>query len=289
MTTTTPDHHAPQPAHPVTQALTIPLANQARLRIHPRPPYHAADRRAVVAGSALYVFVGPRTDLPPRTDGQVIVGGYVGKSDALNMRAHDSWTHWVTAQRAFAPTAMALLHTRALFPPDELSVTEARVAQRLATDMGNLALTNTHTSAETAASRLTTTALHDAVALGDTIAGHIWRLALNFHTNPWPAPAPNLREAAIRILQRAARLEHRALDLHELVIRLETNGYPSTGRTRWRSVRRDLAERERRTGAPRALAASHRGRVIFYATTLDWHQAVTGYDHAHPRPEREGR
>lgn len=274
--------------HPGTQHPTHPLAitldGGASLRIHPRPPYAAAYRRAAVAGSALYVFVGPRTDLGPQPADHPIIGGYVGKSDALHVRAHDSWNHWVTAQRAFAPTAMALLHSPTPLPPDSLSVTEARVAQRLATDMGSLALTNTHTSAETAAARLTPTALHDAVTLGDTIAHHIWRITLNFHTNPWPAPAPNLREAAIRVIQRASTLEHRGLDLHELVDRLETNGYPSTGRTRWRSVRRDVAERERKAGAPRALATHHRGRVIFHATTITHGQALAGYDRAHPHP-----
>lgn len=263
----------------------IPLYDGGVLQVVPQPPFQAALRRAAVDGSTLYAFVGPRIDITPTAQGPYF-GGYVGKSEALAGRAGTSWRYWVLAQRAFDPTAMILLHRSERYDPNELSVTEARVIARLATDMGSLALTNTHSSAETAAARLNRSRLTAAVQLGDTIAHLIWKHALGCRTNPWPAPAPNLREAAIRIVQRASGHEHRGIDLMELCARLEANGYPSNGRTRWRSVRRDVADREARTGAPRAHAVPHRGRVIFHATTLAVEEALAGYDAAHPRPTR---
>ena len=280
----------PVPHHPLPTVTPrqVTLGDGSILNFLSNVPFDAALRREAVHGSALYAFVGPRLDLAPAADGPFI-GGYVGKSDALAGRAGISWGYWVHAQRAIAPVGMILLQRSEPYDPDQLSVTEARVIARLATDMGSLALTNTHSSAESAAARLHPRDLAAAVELGDTIAHRIWKHALGHRTNPWPAPAPNLREAAIRIVQRASKLERRGIDLLELCTRLETNGYPSNGRTRWRSVRRDVADREQRTGAPRAHAVGHRDRVIFYATTLTETQALRGYDKAHPRPRSKGR
>lgn len=278
-------HHAAHRPLPDVTARQIPLHDGGVLHFVPQVPFTAALRRAAVDGSTLYAFVGPRIDLAPSAQGPFI-GGYVGKSDALTGRAGTSWRYWVLAQRAIDPHAMILLHRSQPYDPDELSVTEARVIARLATDMGSLSLTNTHSSAETAAARLTPQRLAAAVTLGDTIAQLIWTCALGCWNNPWPAPAPNLREAATRVIQRASKLERRGIDLMELCSRLEANGYPSAGSTRWRSVRRDIADREQRTGSPRAHALAHRGRIIFHASTLPAGVALSGYDAAHPRPAR---
>lgn len=280
-------HQLETMAHPLPHVTPrqIALNDGGVLQVVPQVPFQAALRRAAVDGSTLYAFVGPRIDLAPTAHGPY-VGGYVGKSEALADRAGTSWRYWVLAQRAFDPVAMVLLHRSQRYDPNELSVTEARVIARLASDMGSLALTNTHSSAETAAARLTPPRLTAAVQLGDTIAHLIWQHALGCWTNPWPAPAPNLREAAIRVVQRASNLEQRGIDLTELCARLEANGYPSAGRTRWRSVRRDIADREQRTGAPRAHAVAHRGRIVFHANTLPTAQALAGYDAAHPRFNR---
>lgn len=279
--------HGPEPGnHTPLRSVTprhIQLGDGANLEFIANVPDDAAQRRAAVHGSALYGFVGPRLDLDPPASGGTYIGGYIGKSDALAARADTSWCHWIIAQRAIAPVAMVLLHPPArIYDRDALSVTESRVIARLSTDMGQLCLTNTHTSAETAASRLGDADLTRAVRLGDTIAHHIWGHALAFHANPWPAPAPNMREAAIRVIQRASTQERRGIDLMELCARLEANGYPSAGRTRWRSVRRDVADREQRTRAPRAHATAHRNRVIFWSTPLTKVQALAAYDAAHP-------
>lgn len=296
MPSLTPLGHSPLPT---VAPIHIDLYDGSTLSISHHVPADAAERRAAVHGSTLYAFVGPRLDLPVDSAGvglhhdhasswpaaSEVIGGYVGKTEALTGRADISFTQWVIAVKAFDPTAMALLHRPGVpYDPDVLSVIEARVIGRLATDMGSISLTNTHSSADRAAARLSAADLANAVRLGDTIAHHIWEHALGFWTNPWPAPVPNAREAAVRILQRAAIQERRALDLRELTSRLEVNGYQSKGKTRWRSVRRDIADREAWAGAARAHTQTYRGRVLFWATSLSRAEALAGYDAAHPVP-----
>ncbi|SEQ74850.1 hypothetical protein [Microlunatus flavus] len=266
---------------PPVPTLTLGLAPGIDLEFVSDVPDSAADRRLAVRNSTLYAIIGHRTDtqLP-------FLGGYVGMSQALHStRAGISWTHWVVAQRAIRPTGMALLHCRVPPRSDQLLVLESRVIQRLSTDLGTLALTNTHTAAETAAGRLAKRprALQATLYLADTVAEHLHQAALGGRHNPWPAPAPNAREAAVRIVLRASQLEGRALDTTEVVERLAESGYTTNGSTRWRSVRRDLTRREQDTHSPRIRAVNHRARVVYHAPALGLTEALREYDRVHPR------
>lgn len=271
-----------QPSDPLIPArrTTVPLKGGYRLEVLPDVPTDAAGRRLAVENAVLYGILGVRTDVRVPN----VIGGYIGKSEALtSTRANRSYTQWVLTQKAFTPTGMGLLFTENRNqPPDFLTVVESRVIQRLSSDMGMVALTNTHTSAERAAARLGTADLTAAVDLADEVAYNLWVHVLHCRTNAWPAPASNSREAAVRIVMRASNLERRALDTFEVLKRLNENGYPSNGKTRWRSVLRDLRTRERDSLCPRVFAVNHRGRVLYRYHTLTEGEAIRGYDQAHP-------
>jgi hypothetical protein len=263
------------------------MPDGSRLHLLSQVPVDAADRRLLTRHSVLYGILGVRVDLPEPG----ILGGYVGKTASLHTaRADTSYTHWVIANKAIRPTGMVLLRAPHTYHPDLLSLIESRVLARLSTDLGMLALTNTHTSAETAVRRLAASDLTAGISLADQIAYTIWARVLHHRSNPWPAPAPNAREAANRIVMIASNQDRMPLTLRQIVERLDHSGHPSLGKTRWRSVLRDMCRREQDTGFARVHAFTHRGRILFRYETLTETEAIRNYEHAHqrraPRPRR---
>lgn len=277
-----PQQLVPVPRIPQLAAVpttTQQLAPGLTLEFLTEVPDDAAGRRLAVRASTLYAIVGHRRDTS-----EPYLGGYVGMSQALHSaRADVSWTRWVVAQKAIQPTGMVLLHCEQPLGTDQLLVLESRVIQRLSADLASLALTNTQTSANVAAARLSSLALQATIRLADQIAEEIHRTALFGFQNPFPAPAANAREASVRIVLRASKLELRGLETTEVVERLEAAGHTTTGSTLWRSVRRDLSRREMETRCPRIRSLTHRYRVLYYGPDLSADDAIRGYDRVHPR------
>jgi hypothetical protein len=265
---------------PPVEPARLALSDGADLEIVNEVPADAAGLRMAVRDATLYC-PGGRLDHPAG-----YYSAYVGLSSALhNARAATSFTKWVTAQRRITAVAgLALLRREQPYALDQLRYMEARVMQRLASDLGMIALTNTHTSAQMAASRLTRPQVLEGQTVADEVAIAIWERLFDGRRNPWPAPAPNTREQAVRVVQRIAALEQRAADVRDIVRGLRTIGHHSNARQLDFSVRRDLEQREPSRGRPRIVSVEYRYRRLFHPVTLSRRTALQNYDAAKPRP-----
>jgi hypothetical protein len=240
-------------------------------------PDAPALRRQVVEGSQLYCvtghLAGPATQL----------AGYAGMSAALNTtRAATSYSNWVEAQAALLSPRMALVHRDRQTAPDLLRFIEAKLIQGLGTGPATIVMLNTHTSAQVCANRLTRSDVLSGQAVAGVLVELIWRELFDYRCNPWPVPASNTREQAVRIIQRAGR----AVDTEEIVAELRRIGHPSVGQTLDYSVRRDLRIREPLRGTPRVVSEWRRRGPVFWAIDLPKTKALRGYDAAHPRSRR---
>lgn len=263
---------------PPVHATTIRLHDGSELQVLPTVPASAAERRQAVSNSTLYVIAGRLTSAGWLT-------GYVGLSATLHHgRAAWSYRNWVIAQRKIAPVGMALLRRpRRPYPADQLKLTESLVMRRLSTDLGMLALTNRQTTAQLAAARLTQRQAREAGELADAVATHVWQLILGGRHNPWPAPAPNAREQAVRIVLRAGALEHRPLTAEEVTTRLLALGHHTQANNPVYSTLRDLGQREPLPENNRIQSATYRHRRLFFPIDMSLRQATAGFDRAHPR------
>ena len=275
--------HAPLPRLAVGHGITvtpgtISLGDGSHLEIATNIPEDAAARRLAVQNATLYCPTG-------RLRGTPYLSAYVGLSAALHTdRAATSYTNWVIAQRKITDlTGMALLRRDRPYPHDQLKYVEARVMQNLSNSHGTIALTNRQTSAQIAANRLPRHLVLEGQELADEIAWHIWHRLFNQRTNPWPAPAANTREQAVRIVHRAATEQHRAVDVHDIVTALRAIGHATTARHFDFSVRRDLEQREPSRGRPRIYSTEHHHRRLFWAPTITRRDALDGYNQAKHR------
>ena len=264
---------------PPVQPARVPLPDAAELEIVATVPPDAAGLRMAVRDATLYCPAG-RLDTP-----NGYYSAYVGLSSALhNARAATSYTNWVIAQRRITAVAgLALLRRERPYDHNQLKYMEARVMQLLATNLGMIALTNTHTSAQMAGARLTRTQVIEGQNIADQVALNIWERLFDRRHNPWPAPAPNTREQAVRIVHRIGALERRAADVHDIVRGLHAIGHRSNARQLDFSVRRDLEQREKSRGVPRVVSVEHRYRRLFHPVTLNRREALRNYDAAKPR------
>lgn len=214
------------------------------------------------------------------------LAAYVGLSSALhNVRAARSYTNWVIAQRRLTAVAgLALLRRDKPYDPSQLLFMEASVMRTLSVELGMIALTNSHTTAQMAAARLTAAQVAEGQQVADAVAHHIWDRLFDRRRNPWPSPAANTREQAVRIVHRIGQQQRRAADVDDIVTQLRVIGHQSRANRLDYSVRRDLEQREPLPGRPRILSVEHRYRRLFYPATLPRHEALHHYDAAKPRP-----
>ena len=267
-----------QPLPPVRETRLV-LPDGAHIDIIGRVPADAAGLRMAVRHATLYCHAG-RLEHP-----NGYLSAYVGLSSALHAdRAATSFTNWVIAQRRITAVAgLALLRRDRPYDPDQLHYMEARVMQQLSSDLGMIALTNTHTSAQIAAARLTRDQVLEGQAVADATAQAIWEHLFHQRYNPWPAPAANTREMAVRVVQRIGTTQRRAADVTDIVHGLHAIGHHSTAQRLDYSVRRDLEQREPSRGRPRILSVQHRYRRLFFSATLPRREALANYDRAKPR------
>lgn len=237
-------------------------------------PLNAEQRWRTIISGHLYLIAGWH----PQHN---IRAGYFGQSSAIAPgRTFDSLTHWTIAQRAFIPRLIALLRFQDAPDPDTLRLIESRVIMRLSA--AGLYLTNTHTSAGKAGSRLIRPqrllALHYANALTDALSAHV---LTSTHAHRNIALAPNSREAAVQ----AVLQSDRAIDTREVYAKLTQAGWTTNGRTPEFTLRRDLNIRERETpGTPRVFTTTHRHRRVYWNPAIPKALALQGYDRTHPRP-----
>ena len=268
-----------QPLSPVRDTRMV-LPDGAQIEIIGHVPADAAGLRMAVRHATLYCHAG-RLEHP---DGYL--SAYVGLSSALHAdRAATSFTNWVIAQRRITAVAgLALLRRDRPYDPNELRFIEASVQRQLCSiTRGMIALTNTQTSAQIAAARLTRAQVIEGQAVADATAHAIWEHLFHQRSNPWPAPAPNTREMAVRVVQRIGDTQRRAADVTDIVHGLHAIGHRSTAQRLDYSVRRDLEQREPSRGRPRIHSAQHRYRRLFFPPTLTRREALANYDRAKPR------
>ena len=264
----------PLTATPLIPNRQLHLPDGAVLTITRTVPASAADRRAAVRGSQLYLIAG----WLDRPGGHL--AGYLGKSSVLHgTRAARSYLRWVRDQARIHPFALALVHRETPYLPDALSFTESRCVQLLSAP-GNYAMLNTHSSANIAANRLQRPDIIASQTLADTLITHIERHVYLDQHNPPDVYlyASNMREAAARIVLTSPR----ALDTFEVVQRLNAAGHTSTAQRPDYCTRRDLNQRETSRGTPRIFSTTRRGRRLFWGPHLPKREALALYDQAHP-------
>jgi hypothetical protein len=234
-------------------------------------PVTAGERWRTVLDAHLYLIAGWSPEYALRA-------GYFGQSAAVSPgRAFDSLTQWAHTQQCLDVRRIALVRFSRAVRPALLRLIESRTIMALSAS--NLFLLNTHTSAGTAGSRLGRAARLEATRYANELAKHLLNDVLEGRTNTRPTPAPNTREAAVRIVLRAER----ALDTREVCDRLRGSGWTTQGRTPEFTVRRDLRARERATpGTPRVFTTMHRSRRVYWPPHLSKTAALRGYDAAHP-------
>ena len=263
---------------PPVQDTRVVLPDGAHIEIIGSVPVDAAGLRMAVRDATLYCHAG-RLDHP---DGYL--SAYVGLSCALQSgRAAASFTNWVIAQRRITAVAgLALLRRNRPYDPNQLRYIEASVQRLLSSsnDLGMIALTNTQTAAPAAAARLTRAQVLEGQAVADATAHAIWEHLFDKRCNPWPAPAPNTREMAVRVVQRIGTTQRRAADLADVVHGLRATGHPSTAQRLELSVRRDLGQREPSRGRPRILSIQHRDNRVYFPPGVPRREALANYDRA---------
>lgn len=241
-------------------------------------PMTAGERWRNVLDANLYFIAGYDID-----SGHIV--GYFGQSSALKAgRPYTSMTHWIAQERRFVARRIALV--RFTKPPTsrQLRLIESRVIMALSA--AGIHLYNRHTSAGLAASKLSRSQRVDALRYAEDLFNAIDRFVIEGRRNSSLLPAPNTREAAVRVLLRARR----ALSTNEVCQLLLETGWETTGSTFDRSVRRDLHDRERKTpGTPRVFTMLHRDHRVYWPPTITKAQALAGYDVAHPRPRARTR
>lgn len=261
---------------PAASDEVISLLGGADLRITGAVPDTAAERRAALAGSVLYIITG-WLDRPGS-----YLAGYVGQTlNLTGARPTRSWTQWVRTTARIVPFGLALVVVPEPIDADLLTFIECRVIQQLSAYPRCISLLNRQTSAQVASGRLTRAQVLHGQALADQTVHHVWQRTFRGRRNPWPAPAPNCREACVRIVQRAGR----AVDVFEVAEELLATGHTSTAQQLDFSLRRDLEQRERSRGMPRIVSTWHarrRRRIWWNPETLTKREAVARYDAAHP-------
>lgn len=234
-------------------------------------PEAPALRRQIVEGSQLYCVAGQLAEPAAH------LAAYAGMSGALKTtRAATSYGNWVEAQAALHSPRLAMVHRDRLTAPDQLRFIEARLIQGLGTGPGTIVMLNTHTSAQVCANRLDRIQVLSGQAIAGLLVDLIWRELFGYCSNPWPVPASNTREQAVRIIQRAGR----AVNTEEIVAELRRIGHPTVGRTLDYSVRRDLRIREPLRGTPRVVWQWRRRGPVFWAIDVPKTKALRGYDTA---------
>lgn len=255
---------------------TTPLPAGCTLHVTTDVPTTAAAARQHVRNGALYLHAG--------TIDTGHLAGYLGLSTVLDStRPATSLTRWAIELRKITPRRIALLRPSTPLEEDLLRLVEARTIMGLSA--AGITLLNTHSGAALASARLT----RGDVIVGQHLATALTRALLTGvyrgHTNPYPSPSPNAREAAVKAVLHGATT--RALDTREVLERMAAAGATTTGRTWEYSIRRDLRAREAETrGIPRIFSTIHRYRRVYWnPTALTKRAALRGYDRAHPLPK----
>lgn len=279
---------------PAATDLRLTLSDGSRLTITGTVPTAAAARRTLLDNAALYVIGG--TLAPHLANGPTVyTAAYAGRSQALR-RVQRSYAYWIDALHAINVTGLALVHTREPWTLARLAHTEAMLIQTLSTGSATTryeaVMTNTHSSAIWAEPELTDNEIRANQGLAAEIAHHVATHIHHGRTNVgnWPSPAGNARELAVKVLHHAER----ALDADEIVDRLADMGYRPEARTHYRTVVRDLGQRDRLRGTSRFHAETLTGargarpRVrVYWAPHLNRHDAIADYLAAqNQRPNR---
>jgi hypothetical protein len=252
----------------------LTLFDGATLTLSPHELTAGADTPATSSPSGQLYFVGGRVDTP-----HGFLGGYLGQSsDVDGPRAARSIRRWTITQRRIHPTGIALLTRDQEYPGDHLRLIEARTIQDLSSS--GLWLLNTHTNAGLASARLSHRQVLDGQQLAAEIAQAIRTHLFNGQVNPYPSPASNTREAAVRVVLHAPR----AVDTFDVMRSLRHAGVTTTGRSWDFTLRRDLTVREHETrGRRRILSTLHQGRRLYWnPATLTRRTAIDLYGEAHP-------
>ena len=276
MTTTHAEHPDTIEPTAVHWRPTVPLPWESELRIAAvNAPLTAGERWHTVLDAQLYLIAG----YDPTTGH---VTGYFGQSTAINPgRPYDSLTHWTIQERRFVARRVGLVTFQRPPTPGQVRLIESRTLMSLSA--AGIHLLNTQTSAGLASARLTRAERIQALRYADTLAEALHKHVLEGRANTSLLPAPNTREASVRVVLAATR----ALNTDEVCDQLIANGWQTTGRTFPYSVRRDLRARERETcGTPRVFTTIHRHRRVYWSPAIGKTAALAAYDAAHALPAR---